>query len=101
MMERIYRLADHAVRTGADVHVVYDGTDDKAGTDRTRRPVKVTFSPSGIEADDVILELVDDIPPRRSVLVASSDRRVQDGARERGANVISSQQLLAVLRRGG
>jgi hypothetical protein len=32
-------------------------------------------------------------------VVASSDRRVRDGARQRGANVLDARQLLAVLRR--
>jgi hypothetical protein len=38
------------------------------------------------------------VPAHRPVTVASNDRRVQDGARAAGANVISSAQLLAVLR---
>jgi len=33
------------------------------------------------------------------VVVASSDRRVRDGARRLGANAISTPQLLSTLRR--
>jgi predicted RNA-binding protein with PIN domain len=94
-------LSELEARSGADVHVVFDGADVPAAPPRPggRRPVRVTFSPPDVEADDVILALVDAVPPARAVVVASSDRRVQDGARRRGANVISSAQLAAVLHR--
>jgi rRNA-processing protein FCF1 len=63
--------------------------------------VQVTFSPEGVTADDVLLDLVDAHPLAEPVVVASSDREVRDGARARGANTISSPQLLAVLGRYG
>lgn len=94
-------LSELSARTGADVHVVFDGADLGPASVRPtgRAPVRVTFSPAGVEADDVILELVDATPAERAVVVASSDRRVQDGAGERGANVVSSHQLGAILGR--
>jgi rRNA-processing protein FCF1 len=66
----------------------------------TRRAIGVTvrFTPSDIEADDALLEMVDRYPHGRPVIVASNDRRVRDGARRRGANVLSAEQLLAVAR---
>jgi len=88
-------------RTGASVHVVYDGAD--LGIPQARpvssRGVRVSFSPPDVEADDVILDLIGTVPLDRPVVVASSDRRVQEGSRRRGANVISSAQLAAVLGR--
>lgn len=94
-------LSELEARTGAAIHVVFDGADVGGRTPRLggRRAVRVTFSPPDVEADDVILDLVDEIPVQRPVVVASSDRRVQDGARTRGASVISSAQLAAVLGR--
>ena len=96
-------LDELAARTGVDVHVVFDGALQPDGTvvaaSSRRGRARVTFSPPDIEADDVILDLVDGIPLDRAVLVASDDRRVRDGADERGANVLSTTQLLAVLRR--
>jgi hypothetical protein len=59
----------------------------------------VSFSPAGVEADDVLLARVADLDPSRPVVVASSDRRVRDGAAAMGANVVASAQLLAALRR--
>ena len=47
----------------------------------------------------MVLARVADLDVTRPVLVASSDRRVQDGAAALGANVISSAQLLGALRR--
>ena len=94
-------LSELAARTGAGIHVVFDGADIGGPARRLagRRPVRVSFSPPDVEADDVILDLVDEVPVSQPLVVASSDRRVQDGARTRGANVISSAQLAAVLGR--
>ncbi|MEO7837135.1 MAG: NYN domain-containing protein [Acidimicrobiales bacterium] len=93
-------LCELVARTGADVHVVFDGV-ESVGPARpaARLGVRVTFSPPDVEADDVILAMVDELPPTRPVVVASSDRRVQEGARTRGANVVSSAQLGSVLGR--
>jgi predicted RNA-binding protein with PIN domain len=94
-------LTEAVARTGADISVVFDGADPvwPALVPTTARRVKVSFSPAGVEADDVVLARVADLDPGRPVLVASSDRRVRDGAEALGANVISSAQLLAALRR--
>jgi predicted RNA-binding protein with PIN domain len=94
-------LTEMAMRTNADVSVVFDGAEPvwPASVPTTARVVRVTFSPPKVEADDVILARVADLDPSRPVVVASSDRRVQDGAAAQGANVISSDQLLSALRR--
>jgi predicted RNA-binding protein with PIN domain len=93
-------LAELHGRTGVEIQVVFDGADVDRISDRPARPaVYVRFSPPGVEADDVVLELIDAAPARRAVVVASSDHRVRDGARRRGANVIGARQLLAALRR--
>ena len=94
-------LTELAARTGADVSVVFDGADPAwpAAVPTTSRVVHVSFSPPEVEADDVVLSRVAELDPARPVLVASSDRRVADGAAAAGANVISSAQLLAALRR--
>ena len=95
-------LAELAMRTGLQVHVVFDGTDltNRFGPPAAaRRRMRVTFSPDGVEADQVIVNLVDRLDPAQPVVVATDDREVRDGVRRRGANVISVAQLLAVLRR--
>ena len=88
-----------AARTGCSVVVVFDGADVGAGLPGESRPrgVQVRFTAPGVEADDELLALLDALPVDRPVTVASSDRRVADGSRRRGASVISGPQLLAVL----
>jgi len=88
-----------AARTGCGVVVVFDGADVGIGLPGESRPrgVQVRFTPPGVEADDELLALLDALPVDRSVTVATSDRRVVDGSRRRGASVISAAQLLAVL----
>jgi predicted RNA-binding protein with PIN domain len=94
-------LAELVARTGADVRVVFDGADiaEPPLVSTTARPVRVTFSPPDVEADDVIVAEVAQIPAHRPVVVASSDRRVRDESRARGANLLRSSQLLVLLHR--
>ncbi|MEZ5268119.1 MAG: NYN domain-containing protein [Microthrixaceae bacterium] len=61
-------------------------------------PVRVHFTQAGLEADDRLLEFVESAAPDLGILVVSSDRRVRDGARDRGAGVVSSRTLLALRR---
>jgi rRNA-processing protein FCF1 len=83
------------------VHVVFDGVEPAQPVTSTgpRRLVRARFSPPDVEADDIVVDLVDDLPAHRPVLVASNDRAVREDAERRGANVISVSQLMAVLRR--
>lgn len=97
------RLVDGLVnlqsRTGAQTDVVFDGVDDGSLQVRVAPArLRVEFTASDVEADDRLLELVELTPLRRPVVVVSNDRRVRDGARRRGANTLSSEQLLGLLR---
>ena len=79
--------------------MIFDGSDHVITPGRRRRSVvHVRFSPADVEADDVVLAMVDELPANKVVIVASNDRRVRDAARVGGANVISVQQLLALVR---
>ena len=93
--------AELAARAPAELLIVFDGTEEPGdlAPAAVRPGVRWRFSPHGVEADDVLLDLVDELDPGRPVTVASSDRRVRDGARGRGANAISTPQLLRALRR--
>ena len=94
------RAAGLSARSGADIEVVFDGGEDDPGVPAQspgRTKVRVRWSPAGIEADDVLLDLVGDMPAGRPVVVVSNDKRVASGARRRGANVLSSNQLLVLL----
>ena len=92
-------VAELRMRLGTHVEVVFDGADEgRVATRALPESVRVTFTPLGVEADDVVLERIDEQPPERSVVVVSSDRRVKDGARDRGASVLSSATFLSLLR---
>ena len=91
--------AELHARCGIDVEVVFDGDGEAGVGTAPRSGIRHRFTSAGEEADDVILARVDEEPVERAVLVASSDRRVRDGARARGASVLGARQVLAVLRR--
>ncbi len=85
-------------RHGGSWHLVFDGSE--AG----QRPavsapmgVRVHFTPANLEADDRLLEFVEQAHIEVPIVVVSSDNRVRDGARSRGANVVSSESLLALM----
>jgi predicted RNA-binding protein with PIN domain len=94
-------LADLAARTSTRVEVVFDGAEVDGGGIAVPAParqcLRVRFSPPGVEADDVVLDLVAQLPARRPVIVVSSDNRVREGARRGGANLLYSRQLLDTL----
>jgi predicted RNA-binding protein with PIN domain len=94
-------LSDLAARTATRVELVFDGAEvePRSVPVPSRQLVRVRFSEPGVEADDVVIDLVGRIPTATPVIVASSDRRVREGARRRGANLVHARQLVAVLRR--
>lgn len=90
-----------AARTAVEVQIVFDGAEDTATAPATtprRAGVLVRYSAADVEADDLLLDLVSAVAPLRPVAVASDDRRVSDGARALGANVLGVSQLAALLR---
>jgi predicted RNA-binding protein with PIN domain len=95
--------AELAARSASELMIVFDGAEEPGDLPpASGRPgVRWRFSPAGVEADDVLLGIVADLDPGVPVTVASSDRRVRDGARQLGANAISTAQLLSALRREG
>ena len=95
----IAMLGSLQARCGASFHVVFDGDDDgRRPSVGAPLPVRVHFSHAEVEADDVVLDMVARLPTDRPVVVVSSDRRVQDGARRLGANIVKSGELLSLNR---
>jgi predicted RNA-binding protein with PIN domain len=97
----IAALYDLALRTATPTEVVFDGAevDALAVPSAGRRLVRARFSDPGIEADDVIIAMVNRLPATTPVIVASSDNRVREGARRGGANLLHSRQLVELMRR--
>ncbi|MHB1139530.1 MAG: NYN domain-containing protein [Microthrixaceae bacterium] len=93
-------LSNLRARRSAVVHVVFDGDDDgRRPAVAVPLPVRVHFSHAEVEADDVILDMVARLPTDVPVVVVSSDRRVGEGARRLGANVVRSGELIDLARR--
>ena len=58
--------------------------------------MRVSYSPEGVSADDVIRAEVAVLPSDRPVVVVTNDRAVVSDVRADGANVLSSDVFLAV-----
>ena len=96
-------LAELVMRAGTEVLVVFDGIDSGNRLQlpsSVRGRMRVRFTGSEIEADEVIIDFVRALPLARPVVVATNDRRVREAVASHGANVISVDQLLSVLGRG-
>ena len=93
-------VCDLHARLGPHAEVVFDGVGDDARLLTRAMPpsVRVRFSPHDVEADDVVLSRVEDCAVGCPVVVVSTDRRVQEGARALGAAVVSSATLLDLIR---
>jgi rRNA-processing protein FCF1 len=85
-------------RTSVKGVVVFDGADVVAPP-AGRRLVRVRFSPPGVTADDVVRDEVAALDPAIPVAVVTNDRDLRRRVRAEGANVIASDQLLALARR--
>ncbi len=95
--DRLIRaLAALSARVSLESTVVFDG----AAVATARPPgrgIRVLFSPPGVQADDVIRDLVAAEPSGRVVVVVSSDREVVDSVGRHGARTAPAAALLGVL----
>lgn len=90
-----------ATALGTHIRVVFDG--DTGGAPAVRAPlrVRVLFTEAGVEADDDIIEAVERMEAAIPVAVMSADRRVRDGCAAHGANLLSAEDLRALLAGAG
>lgn len=78
--------------------VVFDGADVAPGTSRPRRGlVTVAYSRPPESGDDQVVALLASAPPD-PVVVATSDKELQERCRDLGATIATSEQLLATVR---
>ena len=91
-------LENVARRFGGDISVVFDGADVVGAAADRRRVVRVVFSPDDVIADDVIRDEVRRLPVTRPVVVVTNDQAVVRDVRALGANTLTSEQLIALMR---
>jgi predicted RNA-binding protein with PIN domain len=90
---------DVARRYGSHIAVVFDGSTVPGASAPVRRLVRVSYSPEGVIADDVLRAEVDTLPDEVPVLVVTNDQAVLTDVRAMGANTLSSDQWLELSRR--
>lgn len=94
-VEEVTRLVR---RHGAEATVVFDGAEVPPGVSRRRRgPVRVEYSRPPEIADDHVVKLLESWPAT-PVVVATSDKELQDRCRALGSTIATSEQLLAAVR---
>ncbi|WP_376793341.1 NYN domain-containing protein [Thermoflexus sp.] len=96
LAERLQRLA---MRTGRRITVIFDRRAPGGPSSFSRGVVTVRFAPSGTTADELLIQQIQAERNPRGLIVVSSDRRVQEAARRRGAAVWSAAEFLAYMQR--
>jgi len=81
------------------IHIVFDGASVVGATARARRLVRVSFSPEGVIADDVLRAEVAALDLDRPVVVVTNDRAIIADVRAAGANIVASDTFLTLARR--
>lgn len=85
---------DIARRYGSDLTVVFDGADVVGSHAARRRLARVTYSPAGVTADDVIRVEVAGAPVERNVVVVTNDQAIRRDVGADGANLIASDAFV-------
>ncbi|MDH5527321.1 MAG: NYN domain-containing protein [Nitrospirota bacterium] len=90
--EMIRMLARYREQRPHPIHVVWDGwkDGDPMGSRTVDHGIRVTFSPKGITADEVIRDLLAESDRVSGTVVVTSDRTVQGWARSAGAESVES-----------
>ncbi len=95
----IMAVENLAKRWNISMTIVFDGAEIQGAHSRTRRRVRVVYSPAGVSADDVLRAEVNSVDVAKPVVVVTNDRAITTDVADAGANTISSDKFLALLRR--
>lgn len=85
-------LTAWARRTGESVHIVFDGPEPPRprAEQISGSEIRVSYSGSGVPADDVLVHLVETDSAARRILLVSSDREIVRVAKRRRAQTMRS-----------
>jgi predicted RNA-binding protein with PIN domain len=88
-----------AKRTQTSATIIFDGANVEGAHTAHRRRVRVMYSPAGVTADDIVRAQVLATPPTKPVIVVTNDRQIIDDVRADGANTVSSDAFIALIRK--
>jgi predicted RNA-binding protein with PIN domain len=88
-----------AKRWNISMTIVFDGASVEGAHSSTRRKVRITYSPKGVSADDVLRAEVAGVDSTKPVVIVTNDRAIITDVTAQGANTVSSDDFLALLRR--
>jgi predicted RNA-binding protein with PIN domain len=88
-----------AKRWNMAMTIVFDGANIEGAHASTRRRVRIAYSPAGISADDVVRAEVACADAGTPVVVVTNDREIITDVAAVGANTVSSDDFLVLLRR--
>ena len=88
-----------AKRWNMTMTIVFDGATIEGAHTVTRRKLRIVYSPAGVSADDVVRAEVGGVDAAKPVVVVTNDRAIITDVSAAGANTISSDDFLTLLRR--
>ncbi len=88
-----------AKRWNMEMTIVFDGATIEGAHAVTRRKLRIVYSPAGVSADDVLRAEVAGIDLATPVVVVTNDRAILADVTAAGANTVSSDDFLTLLRR--
>ena len=88
-----------AKRWNIAMTIVFDGASVEGAHSATRRKVRITYSPAGVSADDVLRGEVACVEVTKPVVVVTNDRAIITDVVALGANTVASDDFLVLLRR--
>ena len=88
-----------AKRWNMTMTIVFDGATIQGAHTSTRRRLRIVYSPAGVSADDVLRAEVKSADVAKPVVVVTNDRAIIADVAAAGANTVSSDDFLTILRR--
>ncbi len=94
----VIKLRGFAARTGKKCIVIFDSGLPGGKSALSNHPVEVIFASSPRNADRLLIRRIEDMPDPRNWILVSSDHAIQDAARYRGMQVMTSDSFAPLLR---
>jgi len=98
--DQCVRAAENmAKRWNMAMTIVFDGATIQGAHTSTRRRLRIVYSPAGVSADDVLRAEVKAADAAKPVVVVTNDRAIISDVAAAGANTVSSDDFMTLLRR--